>query len=91
MTFVLQSNTTGHLRSGAVYLFDANGNDGCLGMHIPPADLVAGAQLVVTLQVDITNQFCPMPLETDRMTFSIYDDPALRSRQEFRVRYSFRP
>jgi hypothetical protein len=90
MTFLLLSNASGRLRSGAVYLFDANGNDGCLGMNISPTDLPAGAGVVTTVRVDIANEFCPMPLVIDRMTFTIYDE-ALRSGQQFQVRYVFLP
>jgi hypothetical protein len=91
MTFRLQSSVSGRVQSGAVYLFDANGRDGCLGMRISPTDLAAGAAVVTAVQVDISNQFCPMPLEVDRMVFTIYDEPSLRSEQSFQVRYSFGP
>jgi hypothetical protein len=91
MTFRLQSSVSGRVRSGAVYLFDANGRDGCLGMRISPTDLVAGVAVVTTVQVDIANQFCPMPLDIDRMVFTIYDEASLRSEQGFQVRYSLGP
>jgi hypothetical protein len=91
MTFLLQSNASGRLRSGAVYLFDANGIDGCLGMNLSPTDLAPGTSVLITVRADITNQFCPMPLVIDRMVFTIYDEASVRSQQRFQVRYAFLP
>jgi hypothetical protein len=91
MTFLLRSNASGHLRSGAVYLFDANGIDGCFGMNLSPTDLAVGTGVVTTVRADIVNQFCPMPLVIDRMVFTIYDEASLRSAQGFQVRYVFLP
>jgi hypothetical protein len=45
----------------------------------------------LTVGVDIANQFCRLPLDVDRMTFTIYDETPLRSGQAFRVRYTFLP
>jgi len=91
MTFLLRSNISGHVRSGAVYLYNAYGLDGCLGMNILPTDLVAGTGVVTTVRVDIANEFCPMPLVINRMVFTIYDEGPLRSAQGFQVRYLFLP
>jgi len=91
MTFRLRSNASGHLRAGAVYLFDATGIDGCLGMMVSPTDLTASASVETTVRVDIANQFCPMPLVVDRMVFTIYDEASLRSEQRFELNYSFLP
>ena len=91
MTFRLRSSASGRLRSGAVYLFDANGVDGCLGMSLTPTDLAAGAEVAIPVRVDIANQFCPMPLVVNRMVFTIYDEASLRSEQRFEVQYSFLP
>jgi hypothetical protein len=89
MTFRLKPGVTGHLDSGAVYLFDANGRDGCIGMNISPTDLVVGADAVIVVRADIANEFCPMPLVVDRMVFTIYGETALRSQQSFRIGYAF--
>ena len=90
MTFLLRTNAGGHFGSGAVYLFNANGLDGCLGMSISPTDLAAGSDVVTTVRADIANQFCPLPLVIDRMVFTIYDE-SLRSEERFQIRYVFLP
>jgi hypothetical protein len=90
MTFLLRSNARGHVGSGAVYLFDASGLAGCLGMNIPATDVAAGSDVVTTVRADIANQFCPLPLVIDRMVFTIYDE-SLRSEQRFQVRYVLLP
>ena len=89
MTFLVQSDARGRLSSGAVYLY--SGLDGCLGMNISPLDLTPGTSTVSTVQVDIANQFCSMPLVVDRMTFFVYGEESLSSAQEFQVAYTFLP
>jgi hypothetical protein len=91
MTFLVQSEVRGRLSSGAVYLFNAGGLDGCLGMNISPIDLAPGTSVVSTVQIDVVNQFCPMPLVVDRMTFTVYGEESLRSAQDFQVGYTFLP
>jgi hypothetical protein len=62
-----------------------------LGYDVSPTDLPAGVGVVTTVRVEIANQFCRMPLAMDRMAFTVYDEPSLRSQQEFQVQYAFFP